>query len=81
MYIIMIEKHFIFLFFLLMLLEYNVKTMDQDTFNKLFITSFIIINNIYVIIKYSSIDNDIDIKTINTENQNEYSDWILCDVD
>lgn len=77
----MIEKHFIFLFFLLMLLEYNVKTMDQDTFNKLFITSFIIINNIYVIIKYSSIDNDIDIKTINTENQNEYSDWILCDVD
>jgi len=77
----MIEKHFIFLFFLLMFLEHNVKIMDQDTFNKVFIISFIIINNIYVIIKYSSIDNDIDIKTINTESQNEYSDWILCDVD
>ena len=77
----MIEKHFIFLFFFLMFLECNVKNMDQDTFNKVFIISFIVINNIYVITKYSSIDNDMDIKTINTENQNEYSDWILCDVD
>lgn len=77
----MIEKHLIFLFFFLVFLECNVKNMDQDTFNKVFIISFIVINNIYVITKYSSIDNDMDIKTINTENQNEYSDWILCDVD
>jgi len=70
-------------------LECNVKNMDQDTFNKVFIISFIVINNIYVITKYSSIDNDMDIKTINIDNQsqsqsqnnNEYSDWILCDVD
>jgi len=79
----MIEKHLIFLFFFLVFLECNVKNMNQDTFNKVFIISFIVINNIYVITKYSSIDNDIDIKTINTDNQNEneYSDWILCDVD
>jgi hypothetical protein len=81
----MIEKHLIFLFFFLMFLECNVKNMDQDTFNKVFIISFIVINNIYVITKYSSIDNDMDIKTINIDNQsqnnNEYSDWILCDVD
>ena len=79
----MIEKHLIFLFFFLVFLECNVKNTDQDTFNKVFIISFIVINNIYVITKYSSIDNDIDIKTINTDNQNdnEYSDWILCDID
>ena len=85
----MIEKHLIFLFFFLMFLECNVKNMDQDTFNKLFIVSFIVINNIYVITRYSNINNDIDIKIINTDNQNqndndndnEYSDWILCDVD
>lgn len=71
----MIEKHLIFLFFFLVFLECNVKNMNQDSFNKLFIISFIVINNIYVITKYSSIitpDNKID---------NEYSDWILCDVD
>jgi hypothetical protein len=79
----MIEKHLIFLFFFLMFLECNVKNMDQDTFNKVFIISFIVINNIYVITKYSSKDNDIDNKTIITDyqNNNEYSDWILCDVD
>jgi hypothetical protein len=79
----MIEKHLIFLFFFLVFLECNVKNMDQDTFNKVFIISFIVINNIYVITKYSSIDNDIDNKTIITDyqNNNEYSDWILCDVD
>ena len=83
----MIEKHLIFLFFFLMFLKCNVKNMDQYKFNKLFIVFFIFINNIYVITRYSNINNDIDIKIINTDNQNqndndnEYSDWILCDVD
>jgi len=46
----MIEKHLIFLFFFLVFLECNVKNMDQDTFNKVFIISFIVINNIYVLL-------------------------------
>ena len=71
----MIEKHLIFLFFILIFLECNIKNMNQDTFNKIFIISFIAINNIYIITKNSSII------TPNNKIDNEYSDWILCDVD
>ena len=52
--------------------------MNQDTFNKIFIISFIAINNIYIITKYSSIITPFE---PNNKIDNEYSDWILCDVD
>lgn len=74
----MIEKHLIFLFFILIFLECNVKNINQDIFNKIFIISFIAINNIYIITKYSSIITPFE---PNNKIDNEYSDWILCDVD